>query len=118
MQFTTKVTNNTEALNGVSVDYRFAWGFGALSPYTNFYFGLGAQNLTTTVPRDENIHTFVLDADAYDHIIISNGLTGDALKQTVDIELTADILAKKGIYLEETIDESGHYLVGFWTVSE
>ena len=66
MQFTTLISGqNKEALNGStgsSGKPRFAWGFAAVSPYTNFYFGLGAQNLTTSVTRDTNVHTFVLDA--------------------------------------------------------
>ena len=68
MQFTTLISGNSkEALNGTTstgqeTAPRFAWGFASLSPYTNFYFGLGAQNLTTSVTRDTNVHTFVLDA--------------------------------------------------------
>ena len=66
MQFTTLVSGQSkEALNGTTGPEsapRFAWGFASISPYTNFYFGLGAQNLTTSVTRDTNVHTFVLDA--------------------------------------------------------
>lgn len=66
MQFTTLISGQSkEALNGTTGSEsapRFAWGFASLSPYTNFYFGLGAQNLTTSVTRDTNVHTFVLDA--------------------------------------------------------
>ena len=66
MQFTTLISGqNKEALSGITGPEsapRFAWGFASISPYTNFYFGLGAQNLTTSVTRDTNVHTFVLDA--------------------------------------------------------
>ena len=68
MQFTTLISGqNPEALNGATgsspeTNFRFAWGFASISPYTNFYFGLGGQNLTTSVTRDTNVHTFVLDA--------------------------------------------------------
>lgn len=66
MQFTTLISGQSvEALNGTTGAEsapRFAWGFASISPYTNFYFGLGAQNLTTSVTRDTNVHTFVLDA--------------------------------------------------------
>ena len=67
MAFTTLISgNNNEALCGSTGsgtgNYRFAWGFASVSPYTNFYFGLGGQNLTTTVVRDTNTHIFKLDA--------------------------------------------------------
>lgn len=66
MQFTTLISGqNKEALNGTTGSQsapRFAWGFASISPYKNFYCGLGAQNLITSVTRDTNVHTFVLDA--------------------------------------------------------
>lgn len=65
--FTTLVSgNNTEALfgsTGASTgNYRFAFGYASISPYTNFYVGLGGQNLTTSLTRDTNVHTFKIDA--------------------------------------------------------
>lgn len=65
--FTTLVSGtNTEALfgsTGASTgNYRFAFGYASISPYTNFYFGLGGQNLTTSLTRDTNVHTFKIDA--------------------------------------------------------
>lgn len=68
VQFTTLISGNSnEALFGTtgvssSDPARFAFGFASLSPYTNFYMGLGTQNLTTSVTRDTNVHTFVIDA--------------------------------------------------------
>ena len=67
MAFTTLISGNAnEALFGTTSsnagNYRFAWGFASLSPYTNFYVGLGGQNMTTTVTRDTNVHTFTIDA--------------------------------------------------------
>ena len=64
MQFTTLISSSqgTEALNGATSGGRFAWGFANVSPRTNFYMGLGAQNLNTTVARDTNVHTFKIDA--------------------------------------------------------
>ena len=66
MAFTTLISgNNNEALcgsSGSTGNFRFAWGFASLSPYTNFYAGLGGQNLTTNVTRDTNVHTFKIDA--------------------------------------------------------
>ena len=68
VQFTTLISGNSnEALFGTtgvnsSDPARFAFGFASLSPYTNFYMGLGTQNLTTSVARDTNTHTFTIDA--------------------------------------------------------
>lgn len=63
VQFNILNTNNREQLNGsTAVDARFAFGFGSVQPYTNFYAGLTTQNLATSVPRDLNPHTFILDA--------------------------------------------------------
>ena len=66
MAFTTLISGNSnEALcgsTGNGVNPRFAFGFASLSPYTNFYFGLGGQNLTTSVTRDTNVHIFKIDA--------------------------------------------------------
>ena len=63
-QFTTIVSGTSdEALNGVSQNSsRFAWGLASFSTKTKFYFGLGAQNIESTITRDAEIHTFVLDA--------------------------------------------------------
>lgn len=65
--FTTLVSGtNTEALFGSTGpstgNYRFAFGYASISPYTNFYVGLGGQNLTTSLTRDTNAHTFKIDA--------------------------------------------------------
>ena len=68
VQFTTLISGNSnEALFGTtgvnsSDPTRFAFGFASLSPYTNFYMGLGTQNVTTSVTRDTNVHTFIIDA--------------------------------------------------------
>ena len=65
MQFTTIIdsSSGTEALNGATGGSgRFAWGFANLSPRKNFYFGLGSQNLNTTLERDTDIHTFKINA--------------------------------------------------------
>ena len=65
-QFTTLISgNNNEALfgtTGSSDPARMAFGFASVSPYTNFYMGLGIQNLTTSVTRDTVAHTFTIDA--------------------------------------------------------
>lgn len=64
MAFTTLISGSSqEALFGVTAtNGRMAWGFANLSPQKNFYVGLGAQNLTSTVERDTEIHTFKIDA--------------------------------------------------------
>lgn len=67
VSFTTLVSgSSTEALFGTTGastgNFRFAFGFASISPYTNFYFGLGGQNVTTSITRDTNVHTFKIDA--------------------------------------------------------
>ena len=68
VQFTTLISGNSnEALFGAtgvnsSKPARMAFGFASVSPYTNFYMGLGIQNLTTSVTRDTNAHIFTIDA--------------------------------------------------------
>ena len=68
VQFTTLISgNSSEALFGAtgvssSKPARMAFGFASVSPYTNFYMGLGIQNLTTSVARDTNVHIFTIDA--------------------------------------------------------
>ncbi len=73
---------NKEELFGATLP-RFAWGFASVSPYQNFYVGLGAQNLTTTVPRDTNVHTWEIDAStktwAIDEVSGSFTSAGDTL---------------------------------------
>ena len=65
MAFTTLISGNSqEALCGTTsgTNGRFAWGFANVAPLTRFYFGLGGENLTSTVTRNTNVHTFKLDA--------------------------------------------------------
>lgn len=63
VSFTTLVSgSNTEALFGATGASTGNYRFASISPYTNFYIGLGGQNLTTSLTRDTNVHTFKIDA--------------------------------------------------------
>ena len=68
VQFTPLISGNSnEALFGTtgissSEPARMAFGFASISPYTNFYMGLGTQNLTTSITRDTAVHIFTIDA--------------------------------------------------------
>lgn len=52
-----------EALNGTTGQGRFAWGFANLNPKTDFYMGLGNQNVATGITRDTSWHIFELNCD-------------------------------------------------------
>lgn len=59
-QFTTLPTGSNEGVCGCNSP-RFAWGLGNFSTKKNFYFGLGKQNIESTVQRDTNTHIFKLN---------------------------------------------------------
>ena len=63
MYFTNTVSGTSnEALVGTNRSGRFVFGFANLTPKTDFYVGLGSQNVATGITRDTNVHIFELDA--------------------------------------------------------